>query len=126
MLRQIQKIGTVTIANGAAVSDAIVIPAGFSVVLVEVADSWTSADLGFALALDGTNFIDVYSGSGTTVARFRVTGVPTAAASIQIVPGLFEIPHGVSMKLTSINTASNADANQSGAIILGVWIGRTS
>lgn len=126
MLRQIQKAGNVVIADGAAISAAIIVPPNYSLVLIEVPTSWTAADMGFAIALDGTTFVDVYTGVGTTVARFRMTGIPTGGASIQLVPGLFEIPVGAEIKLTSINTASNADANQSGDITLGVWIGRTS
>lgn len=127
MLRNIQKIGTVTIADGAAVSDALAVPEGFGLALVGVPTSWTAADLGFAFATDGsTTFVDLYTGVGTTLSRLRMTGIPTASASLVIIPGILEMGLGFSVKVTSIAVASNADENQVGAITLTLWAGRVS
>lgn len=127
MLRNLQKQGSVIIADGAAISGALEIPVGFALGIIEVPTSWTAADLGFQLSTDGgTTFVDLYAGSGTTTSRFRLTGIPTGGASLQLVPGIFEIGLGMQVKLTSINTASNADANQTGAITLGIWVGRVN
>lgn len=124
-MRDIQKLGTVTILNGAAVSDAIVIPSGYGLVMVGIPTSWTAADLGFKFTMDGgTTFVDLFTGVGTTVSRLRVTGIPTASASLVVVPGILEIGFGVSIKVTSIDVASNADANQTGDIAIDIWIGR--
>lgn len=129
-MRDFHKLGTVTIANGAAVSGAIAIPAGYSIQAVEVPSAWTAADIGFQISTDGgTTFINVYSGIGTTVARARVTGVPTAESTMQMVgadagtSSIFRnLAINAQVKVTSINTASNADVNQGGARVLGIWI----
>lgn len=128
MLRNLQKQGTVTIADSAATSGAIEIPVGYAIGAVDVPDSWTAADLGFSISTDGgTTFRDLYAGSGTTTARLRCTGVPTSGGGFILVPIiLHELALGMKVKLTSINTASNADANQTGAITLTVWVGRAN
>lgn len=129
-VRSIQKQGSVVIANGAAVSDAIEIPVGFVIVGIEVGDAWTAADIGFQISTDGgTTYMDVYSGLGTTTARARLTGI--VAATWTAVGGdagtsspMRQFGLGVKVKLTSINTASNADVNQGADRTLGVWVGK--
>ena len=125
MLRAIHLLGTVTILDGAAVSGAIEVPPRHSIAMVHVPTSWTGADLGFQISTDGgTTFVDVYSGVGTTTSRLRCTGIPTGGASFQLAPDIMhELGLGQKVKLTSINTASNADVNQTGDITLTVWIG---
>jgi len=129
-VRSIQKAGNVVIANGAAVSDAIEIPVGFVIVGIETPSAWTAADLGLQVCVDGAlSFLDVYSGLGTTTARARATGIVAStwtafggdAGTSSFVRNL---GLGVKIKLTSINTASNADVNQGADRVLGVWIGK--
>jgi len=125
-MRDFHLLGTVTIADSAAVSDAIAIPAGYTVAAVDVAASWTAADLGFQFSTDGgTTFVDVWSGIGTTTARSRLTGVPATAAFIPLPKAIFnELALGTSVKVTSINAASNADVNQSGVATVRIWVAR--
>ena len=126
-MRDLHAIGSVTIADGAAVSGAIAIPAGYAVVAIAVPDSWTaSMDMGFQVNTTGSTYVDVFSGVGTTVARARLTGIKTDGANFVIVPQavLNFIPLGCNIKLTSINAADNTDGNQTGAISPTVWVAR--
>jgi len=126
-MRDFHKLGNVTIADGAAVSDAIAVPEGYSVTMVGVPTSWSAADMGFQFAQAGdATFADLFTGVGTTVSRFRMTGIPTASASLVLVPGVLDIGLGLSVKVTSINTADNTDQNQTGAITLDIWIARVN
>ena len=125
-LKDFHKLGTVTIADGVAVSDAIEIPAGYCIAALDFADSWTAADCGFQISTDGgTTYVDVYSGVGTTTARARVTGV-IATVSMVLVPStvLRDLAIGCKVKLTSINAASNADLNQTGIATVRVWVAK--
>lgn len=124
--RDLHILGTVTILDGAAVSDAIAIPAGYAIAGIGVADSWSTADLGFKVDTGGGTYVDVYAGVGTTVARARLTGVPTSGPVFVGVPQavLNFLPLGCNVKLTSITTTDNTDANQTGNIVLTVWIAR--
>ena len=125
-MRDFHKLGEVTIADSAAVSDTIQIPAGYCIAAVDVDASWTAGDIGFAISTDGgTTFVDVWSGVGTTTARSRLTGTPTSAA-FNIVPRtvLNDLPLGTHVKLTSINAASNADLNQTGEVKARIWVAK--
>lgn len=126
-MRDLHKLGSVTIPDTAAVSDAIQIPAGYAIVAVDVDASWTAADLGFQISTDGgTTYVDVWSGVGTTTSRSRLTGIPTTAAFV-VVPQVtlgFCTP-GTFVKITSINAASNADAAQTGAVSARIWVARS-
>lgn len=65
---------TVTIANGAAVSDAVFI-GGALVSGVLMPDTWTAAGLTFQGSVDGTNFYDIQTSSAELSATAAVDQV---------------------------------------------------
>ena len=126
-LRNIQKQGTFAIANGAAVSDALEVPVGFAIAAIEFPSAWTAADLGFQISTDGgTTFLDVIDPANAAATSFaRIVGIPTAAVSIGLSPrALHDLALGIKVKVTSINTASNAAVNQGAARAPILWVGR--
>jgi len=58
---------SVTIANGAALSNAAKLN-GATLLGIEMSAAWTAATLTFQHSINGTNFFDMYDGSGTEVA----------------------------------------------------------
>ena len=128
MLRNLQKQGTVVIANGAAISGALEIPVGYALAGIVSPSAWTAADIGFSFSTDGgTTFVSLSGPTGTTTSFQRITGIATAAAQWNVVPIiLHELALGIQVKLTSINVASNADVNQGAARSLDIWVGRAN
>lgn len=129
MLRNLQKLGTVTIANdGTGLSTAIEVPMGYALAAIVTPSTWTAADIGFQFSYDGgTTFLHVNGPTGTTTSFTRITGVTTNAAQWNLVPIIIhELGLGIKVKITSINTASNAVVDQAASRSLDVWAGRVN
>jgi len=129
MIRNLQKLDSnFTIANGAAVSDALEIPVGYVLAALEFPSAWTGADAGFQFSTDGgTTFLDVLDPVRAAATSFaRVLGIPTGAVSFGLTPRSLEIGLGIKVKLTSINTLSNAGVNQGAERLVRGWIGKVS
>lgn len=56
-----------TIANGASLSDAVELPAGFYMAAVEMPAAWTAAALTFQAGENGDDFSNVYDADGDEV-----------------------------------------------------------
>jgi hypothetical protein len=105
---------SVTIENGAAVSDGVQL-AKLSLigVAVLVPSAWTGADIGFEVSVDGSVWVPLYDDTG---ARVKISGVATNASRVYIAPaevwaaGAF--PY---LRLVSLNTSTGANINQGGA-----------
>jgi len=117
---------TATIANGAAVSDAISLINGERITGVIVPSAWTAADIGFSVSVDGTTFYEVADVTRTTAgtSEARIINVVTNAAAFYAVPAVMDLEFGGFVKLTSVNTANNADVNQGAARSLIVTISK--
>lgn len=103
----------VTIASGAAVSGAFNVNG--QIIAIITPSTWTAADIGIDGWITGTTYAPVYRQSATqTSALFRLTNIATSAAGIYGVPSGEALAGLKKAKLTSINTASAAAANQSG------------
>lgn len=124
MLRNFQKLGTVTIASGAAVSGAIEVPMGYALAAIQIPDVWDAADITFQVCTDGASTFRALSGpTGTSTSFTRITGV--AVSTICLVPiVLHELGMGMKVKLVSTNVASNANVNALQDDVLTVWVGR--
>lgn len=115
----------VTIASGAAVSNAIRVskvgPRGIAAIL---AAAWTAADIGLEVTFDADSetaaWIPVEKPDGT---RVRLTSVPTAPSVNPYRPFPAEawaVGAATFIRLVSLNTATGAAANQSAARSLTV------
>jgi hypothetical protein len=94
-----------TIANGAATSDAALLENFFGGVGMVYIPAWTSASLGFQVSSDGVTYTQLRDETGALV---QITGIQTATASWYKLP---EALHGAKyFKLWS--QTSGSDTNQ--------------
>jgi hypothetical protein len=108
---------TLTIANNAAVTDAINLKPGERLIAVKTPSGWTAADLCLQLSDDGgTTFFDCVDIGGTLL---RLTAIALAAVELRVFAddvNPISAPLGpLVCRLRSVNTASAADVNQGGA-----------
>lgn len=117
----------VTIASGAAVSDAIQLQAGECVLGVLTPSAWTAADIALQIALDGATFVDVLGSDATLLKLATVVGVAASEfhmATHSISAGVGDVPYGPqTVRLRSVNTGSAANVNQGATRSLTVLIG---
>jgi hypothetical protein len=120
-LRQKANAFTATIANGAALSDAVDIDAfGPRGIAVQTPTAWTAADIAFEVSADGTNYFPLYTDTG---GRVRISGVATAEARVYIAPAeIWAAGAYTHLKIASVNTSTGADENQGAERILIVKV----
>lgn len=108
---------TVTIANGASLSDAIKTD-GYAVVAVITPSGWTTAIISFQASHDnGTTYNVVWDGTAATPAEFSAGSVPASR--------YVAIPAGLLLGATHIKVQSGTSAattNQAGGDIVTVVI----
>jgi len=103
VISQALETRTVTIANGASLSDAVDL-GGRKLVAIDMPASWTAASLTFQASVDGTTFDDLYDGAterSLTVAASRYLA--------------FNIADWVSVRFLKVRSGTAASAvNQGG------------
>lgn len=114
----------ITILNGAAASGDLALGPNQRIVGFIVPGTWTAADIGFLVSRDGSTFVAAVDPSRTAAATSfaRVINVETGASRYYVISEALDLPVGINVKLTSINTASNADVNQGADRLLQVAI----
>lgn len=114
----------VTIANNAAVSDAIVNPntareSGRGLGVISPA-AWTDANIGFEVSIDGITWFKAYYEDE----RIIIGNVQTSEARFLVAPPeawvILSAPY---VRLVSLNTSTGANVNQGGARQLWVVLG---
>lgn len=116
---RITAVRTITIALGAAISDAFDM-SGYAIAYVEVPVAWTAANIGIvsAEALAGT--YQAASARDRYGTRDVISGVQTAEICLYEAPPAWAGAHFA--KLTSLNTATGAAENQGAARTLRVFL----
>lgn len=109
-------IRTVSIASGQAVSSGAPCSAARGL-MVEIPAAWDAADIGFDLTIDGTTWMPLRNEIGQ---RVRIRGI---VVSNLFVAGaeLWALQAVAQVRLVSLNTASDANANQSAARTLRLF-----
>lgn len=110
----------VTIANNTASSSAVETN-GRRLVAVQTPAAWTAADITFDVYdAENAQWLKIVDAAGAAV---KITGVATGAAEINLPPEIGDRLTYNRMRLTSTNTASEADVNQGAARTLYVILG---
>ena len=103
---------SVTIADGAALSDAIALGDHRGISALEIPASWTTAVASFDVSRDGTTFVPLYDRDG------EVTFPAASSIGFQVDPTMF-------LGWTHVKVRSGTAAspvNQSGAAVVGLGL----
>jgi hypothetical protein len=101
---------TVTIANGASLSGALQIQDGCAILGAITDSAWDTADMTFAVSLDGTNFFPLLNEAGTEVEAASVAASSAVALPDSLTKG---------WKYIKVRSGTSAAAtNQTGATVV--------
>lgn len=115
---------SVTIASGGPTSEAIPLQLEEHVIAVQTPAAWTAADIGLDGSNDGATWFHILDGTATTLSYRLATNIPTSAAAYNTKnqnSQLFPLGYA-NVRLRSITTSDNTDANQGADRVCVVFI----
>ena len=105
-------VADLIIADGAAVSAALLV-ADFAGGLVYIPTSWTDANMGFKVSMNGTDYATLYDSTGVPV---QISSIVIDAAGVYTMPDDVFAAQYIKLWSKSKTAATLTDVNQSGAI----------
>lgn len=108
---------TVTIANGEAIASPPIDLRLYSKGAIRTPAAWTAADIAFKVIGNDASEIKLEDSTGSVI---KMTSIPLAAASWRAIPA--DIFSARVMKLTSINTGTEADENQGAERVIEIFL----
>ena len=107
---------TATIANGAALSDAIQL-SGHQLAAIQMPAAWTAASIGFHVSHDGVTYVPLYKQDGSTLVAITL---PTADKAFGLDDGIVDLAPWNYVKLWS--QTGGAGVNQGAERIIKVVV----